>query len=283
MAAKRRTTPRASDSRPEPFSVITTSRLWTDPHVSAQMLRCHLDPTVDLASRRPAAIEAAIAWTTERFSLGPGASMLDLGCGPGLYTSRWAASGADVTGVDFSARSIDYARAVADRDGLPIHYVEADYLAWQPGRTFDLVTMIWCDFSALAPSQCARLLGSVRAWLAPDGAFLFDVHALPFLASRQDGVRRAEHPEGGFWSAAPYAEVVETFVYPAERVSLDRYEIAEAGRSWTVWNWVQAYDPASLSALFDAGGLTVDAVMGDVAGAPYDPAGHEFAVIARRR
>ena len=165
--------------------------------------------------------------------------------------------------------------------GSPIDYVQADYLAWQPDRTFDLVTMIWCDFSALAPADCARLLASVRTWLSPNGAFLFDVHALPFLASRQEGVRRAEHPRGGFWSAAPYTEVVETFVYPAERVSLDRHEIAEADRTWTVWNWVQAYDPASLAGLLEAAGLTVDAVLGDVAGAPYDPTAQEFAVIAR--
>jgi cyclopropane fatty-acyl-phospholipid synthase-like methyltransferase len=97
---------------------MTTRALWTDAHVSEQMLRYHLDPTVDTSSRRPQAIDAAIAWTTERFALGPGASILDLGRGPGLYTARWAAVAADVTGVDFSARSIAYARQAAEPDGL---------------------------------------------------------------------------------------------------------------------------------------------------------------------
>ena len=268
-------------SRPEPFSVMSTRLLWTDPHVSAQMLRYHLDPTVDLSSRRPAAIDRAIAWTTSEFSLGPGSSVLDLGCGPGLYTIRWSGTGAEVTGVDFSPRSIAYARAVADRDALPVRYVESDYLAWQPDRTFDLVTMIMCDFSALAPVQRDGLLHSVRSWLEPDGAFLFDVPALPFLASRQEGAQQSEHPRGGFWSAAPHSEVIETFVYPTERVALDRYQIIEADRSWTVWNWLQAYDPTSLTELLEAYGFTVEAILGDVAGAPYDPSEHEFAVVAR--
>jgi SAM-dependent methyltransferase len=260
---------------------MTTDVLWTDPHVSEQMLRYHLDPTVDVSSRRPETIDATVAWTTDTFALAPGLSVLDLGCGPGLYTSRWAATGAEVAGVDFSPRSIAYAREAADRAGLHVRYTVADYLTWQPGRTFDLITMIMCDFSALSPVQRTGLLGSVASWLAPGGAFLFDVHALPFLASRQEGKHRDEHPIGGFWSAGPYSETIETLLYPAERVSLDRYLIEEPERTWTVWNWLQTYDPASLAETLEHAGLRVDTVMGDVAGRPYDPTAHEFAVVAR--
>jgi SAM-dependent methyltransferase len=276
-----RTTRRAFGSRPAPFSVITTRALWTDPHVSEQMLRYHLDPTVDTSSRRPQAIDAAVAWTTATFALGPGASVLDLGCGPGLYTSRWAAGGADVTGIDFSARSIAYARGAAERDGLQIRYVAADYLEWQADRTFDLVTMIMCDFSALSPAQRSVLLESVGRWLGPNGAFLFDVEALPYLASRKLGRLRIEHPHGGFWAAGPHSEIAETLTYPEERVSLDRYTLSEAGRTWTIWNWLQAYDPASLTEVLRQAGYTVDAVLGDLTGRPYESTAPEFAVVAR--
>ncbi len=260
---------------------MTTEVLWTDPHVSKQMLRYHLDPTVDVSSRRPETIDATVAWTTVTFSLAPGKSVLDLGCGPGLYASRWAATGAGVTGVDFSPRSIAYARDSADRDGIQVSYVLDDYLEWQPDRTFDLITMIMCDFSALSPVQRAGLLGSVASWLAPDGAFLFDVHALPYLASRREGKHRNEHPRGGFWSAGPYVETIETLLYERERVLLDRYTILEPERTWTVWNWLQAYDPTSLAETLEHAGFTVDAVLGDVTGRPYDPTAHEFAVLAR--
>lgn len=267
---------------PEPFSMTTTRLLWTDPHISEQMLRYHLDPTVDAASRCTEAIDAAVAWTTSEFSLDRGASVLDLGCGPGLYTTRWAAAGADVTGVDFSPRSIAHARQVAAREGHRVRYIEADYLDWQPHRTFDLVTMIWCDFCVLGPARRSVLLESIGTWLAPDGAFLFDVHGLPYLASRQPGTRTAEYPAGGFWSAGPHSEVVETLTYPDERVCLDRYTIIQPDRTWTVWNWVQAYDPTSLSETLRQAGLTIDALLGDVAGRPYDPTAPEFAVVARR-
>lgn len=276
-------TPRALGPRPEPFSVVSTRELWTDPHVSEQMLRCHLDPTNDLASRRPAFIDAVVAWTASEFALGPGRSVLDLGCGPGLYARRWAAAGVDVTGVDFSARSIDHARDAAECDGLAIRYIEADYLDWEADTAFDLVTMIWCDFCALAPARRSVLLASVARWLAPGGAFLFDVIALPYLASREDRIVRSEHPDGGFWAAGPHEELLETFLYPDERLCLDRHTIVEPERARTIWNWFQAYDPDSLAAVLERAGFTVDALLGDVAGRPYDPASTEFAVVARSR
>jgi len=37
--------------RPQPFSVYTAEKLWNDPHVSNQMLKHHLDPSSDIASR----------------------------------------------------------------------------------------------------------------------------------------------------------------------------------------------------------------------------------------
>ena len=114
--------------RPEPFEVFTAKELWTDEHTSAQMLEYHLNGDVDLSSRKTEFIERSAAWLVERFDLAAGKSVADFGCGPGLYTSRLAAAGAEVTGVDFSARSIEYAKAVAKREGLTIDYVLGDYL-----------------------------------------------------------------------------------------------------------------------------------------------------------
>lgn len=118
--------------------------------------------------------------------------------------------------------------------------------------------------------------------LAPGGRFLFDVHALPYLASRTEGIRTAKHPRGGFRSAGPHTERVETLVYREQRATLDRYTITEPGRTWTVWNWLQAYDPASLEQTLAREGLTVGAVLGAVTGQPYDPAAQELAVTCRK-
>jgi len=73
--------------------------------------------------------------------------ILHLNCGPGLYTSRFAKTGAKVTGVDFSHNSLEY----------------------------DLITMIMCDYTALSPMQRKKLLGIFCRILKPGGSIILDV------------------------------------------------------------------------------------------------------------
>jgi len=267
--------------RPEPFTQLTIQELWADPHISEQMLRYHLDPSVDAASRRPEFMDRSAAWIAARFGLAAGKRIVDLGCDPGLYASRLARTGAGVTGVDFSPRSIAYARSATADVGASVAYVEADYLDWVPQHRYDLVLMIYHDYAALAPRQRRQLLDNVHAMLEPDGAFLFDVPSLAALADLEEATAYAPMLMDGFWSSHPYYGFLNTFRYPDALVSVDRYEIVEARRTRIFYNWLQYFDPESLAAELATAGFTVDEVVGDVAGGELGPASHELAAVAR--
>ena len=270
------------NERPAAFSQHTTADLWTDPHVSEQMLRHHLDGSVDISSHRTEFIEASVAWMRASFGLTASSRVLDLGCGPGLYTHRLARAGIDATGIDFSARSIAYARETAAREGLRVTYVNDDYLDWQPDRRFDLVTLIMRDYCALGPDRRLALLGKIERLLEPDGAFLFDVDSMVALESRTESASYSASPTGGFWSPNPYFEFVDSFVYPAQAATLDKYVIVEAGRTRTICNWVQYFSPETLGSELGLAGLRIASLLGDVTGRAFDPGSPQFAVIARR-
>jgi len=93
-------------TRPAPFSHYTAAKLWNDPHVSKRMLAAHLDETTNRASHTGQLVKQSVEWLISRFEVGAASRVLDLGCGPGLYTLPLAETGAIVTGVDFSKRSI---------------------------------------------------------------------------------------------------------------------------------------------------------------------------------
>jgi len=269
------------NERPVPFSRMTIADLWTDPHVSEQMLRYHLDGSVAVSSATTETIDATVAWLTERFGLVRGSRVLDLGCGPGLYTIRLARAGVEVVGVDFSSRSIAYAREAAQREHLPVDYVHDDYLRWETAGHFDLVVMIMRDFSALAPDQRTGLLRKIARWLTPDGAFVFDVDSTVRLAMTNESSSYEFAPSGGFWSAAPCFEFHNWFVYPDAGVTLDKIVIVETARTRTLYNWIATFSPERLAAELDAAGLTAEAFYGNVAGAAFDPESPEFAAVAR--
>jgi 2-polyprenyl-3-methyl-5-hydroxy-6-metoxy-1,4-benzoquinol methylase len=105
------------NTRPEPFEFYTSSDLWTDEHTSEQMLRFHLNENIDVSSRNVEFINRSVEWIASRFKVGEGFKIADFGCGPGLYTTRLARRQADLTGIDFSKSSIQYAQEAANKEG----------------------------------------------------------------------------------------------------------------------------------------------------------------------
>src|SRR3954449_4200661 len=77
---------------------------WHEPAFSARMLAEHLSQAHDAASRRAATIDRQVAWIDETIRHGRPAAILDLGCGPGLYSGRLAARGHTCVGIDYSPR-----------------------------------------------------------------------------------------------------------------------------------------------------------------------------------
>lgn len=269
----------SANRKPAAFSVYTAKALWTDEHTSKQMLAYHLNGDIDVSSRRTSFIDDSVRWMTKSFDLSSKSRIIDFGCGPGLYTSRFSELGATVYGVDFSSRSIEYAREVADQKNCDISYIEADYLEYQPEGEFDLITMIMCDYCALSPKQRTLLLAKFKELLSDRGRVVLDVYSLNAFADKMEESFYEKDQLNGFWSAEPYYGFVSSFKYDDEKVSLDKYTIIERNRQREVYNWLQYFSPESMKQEVNASGLEVEAVYANVAGSHYDPDAAEFAVV----
>jgi cyclopropane fatty-acyl-phospholipid synthase-like methyltransferase len=267
--------------RPKPFSEYTARELWTDPHTSEQMLAYHLNENIDAASRNPEFIERSVKWIVSHFGLTSESTVADFGCGPGLYAQRLARAGAKVTGLDFSANSLRYARGKAADENLDIDYFETDYLDYDTDCRFDLIMMIMCDFCALSPDQRSLLLNKFRTLLADGGEVLLDVYSSNMFNRRVESATYELNLLSGFWSADEYFGFLNTYKYSEERVLLDKYTIVDRNRTRQVFNWLQCFEPSEVKSDFDSCGLQVVELLGDVAGKAYDPDGEEFAVVAR--
>jgi SAM-dependent methyltransferase len=212
--------------------------MWTDPHISRQLLEVHLNEHIDLASRKPETIERTIDWILSRAGEGP-LQILDLGCGPGLYSQRLAQKGHKVTGVDFSKNSIEYAKQQAWEESLDITYLNEDYTQLDlPENSFDLVMLVFTDFGPLSPEAREKLLGVVKKVLKPGGRFIFDVlndSDIPAKLSPKSW----EFTDGGFWKDQPYLYLSESFLYEEEKVILyqhmviDEDDQTQVHRFWT--------------------------------------------------
>ena len=69
------------------------------------MLREHLDQSHGAASRPRVEILCQVDWLWDKLSLREGSCVLDVTCGPGLYSVELARRGCVVHGLDFSPAS----------------------------------------------------------------------------------------------------------------------------------------------------------------------------------
>ncbi|MDA3846167.1 MAG: methyltransferase domain-containing protein, partial [Vallitaleaceae bacterium] len=139
-----------------------TATMWTDPYISKQLLDMHINPDTNTASRKEITIDKIIGLICE-ISDKPFGKVIDLGCGPGLYTEKLAKKGYQLTGVDFSNNSIDYAKKHAKQNQLNIHYICGNYLDIdiEEEGTYDLVMMIYCDFGVLSMEEREKLMKNI--------------------------------------------------------------------------------------------------------------------------
>jgi len=270
------------NARPELFEFYTASDLWTDEHTSEQMLTFHLNEDIDVSSRNAEFINRSVEWITSHFNVGAGTKIADFGCGPGLYALRLAQRQADVTGIDFSKRSIQYAQEVATREGLSIHYVNQNYLEFETDDRFHLILMIMCDFCALSTTQRKHMLNKFHTILESGGSVLLDVYSLTAFEQREETAKYEADLLNGFWSPNKYYGFLNTFKYEREKVVLDKYTLIEAARTRTVYNWLQYFSPEALEREFVECGFTVERLYSNVAGSPFDPETKEFAVVAKK-
>ncbi len=216
-----------------------TAFMWTDEHISKQLLNIHLNPDIDLASRRKSSIEKTANWILDTQKEKGKLNILDLGCGPGLYTEIFAKAGHKVTGIDISKNSIEYAKKSAENKKLDIAYLNSSYLETDlESDKYDLVVLIFTDLGVLMPAERESLLKMIFRVLKKGGTFIFDVLNDKEI-EKKTSPRTWEASNNGFWKGSPYLALSESFLYREEKVILfqhiiiDTEENIETYRFWT--------------------------------------------------
>ena len=256
---------------------------WNDLHISTQMLKVHLDPDIEAASRRPETIDHSVQWIMETLTLKTGDTVLDLGCGPGLYASRFARAGLQVTGVDYSHRSIDYASLYARENNLNIQYRYQNYLELDDENLYDAILLIYGDFCPLDPKQRATLMKNVSRALKPGGRFVLDVTTREHR--KKNGNKNNWYAvKSGFWKPGPHLVLEEGFDYPEQSIWLDQYTVIEGGGEVSVYrNWFQDYTPETITGELDQGGFSVESLWGNLTGLQYTPDSEWIGIVASNK
>ncbi len=169
-----------------------------------------------------------------------GLRILDLGCGEGGYSRELAARGAQLVSVDCSAKAIEYASALAEKENLSIeHYIRnSNDLFGIEAQQFDIVL---CSMMLM---DCEDLDGTLREAarvLKPGGRLFASVLHPCFDGNHDTGIGR----QG---SGVDRQVVVMNYFEPREwEAPLWRGTIPVIWRHRTMEEYVKAFVKAGLT------------------------------------
>ncbi|MDQ2179331.1 class I SAM-dependent methyltransferase [Marinifilum sp. D714] len=245
----------ALSNRPKVFEK-GSHQMWTDPYISKNLLEIHLNPEINLASRKPDSIQASLDWILD-FNSDSQLNILDLGCGPGLYAEELVKRGHKVTGIDFSENSIRYAKEQVKIKKNQINYICQNYLEIEYENLFDIIILIYTDFCILLPEEQELLLAKIKKALKPGGVFAFDFNNDRNL-DQKVGAKNWEAVEQGFWSPKPYLCLSEPFHYPEKKVLLFQHTVIQENKTPKVYRfWTHYFSMSDMEKLLDRNGFKI--------------------------
>lgn len=211
-----------------------------------------------------------------------GDRILDLGYGPGLYSIRLCIEGMQVTGIDLSPRSINYACSMAEKERLDIEYICADFFDIEYEGIFDTILQVYGEICTFSDEKRDRLLSLIHRALKDSGVFIFDVSTRT-LRMREGLKNRWYFSEGGFWRPGKHLVLEDGFDYPEYDTWLNQYIVAgEDGSVKTYRLWLHDYSLETISRVLEMNGFKVERVWNSLSGEQYKEGGDWIAIAAKK-
>lgn len=249
-----------------------TGGFWNDAHISKGMLEAHLNPQNDAATRRHEFLDRSVGWISEIAPPSQYKSLLDLGCGPGLYAERFYRAGYAVTGVDFSEHSIAYAKEQAERYNSVIEYHCKNYLTIDYTNQFDVVTLIYCDYAVMPAEDRLLLLKKIYKALKQNGKFIVDVFTPSMRKKESHTWQFCE--EGGFWCESPHICLESVYQYDDEDATELRQCVVLTDEAVSCYNiWDHFFTKDKLLSEVKTAGFSSFELYDDVAGKRFSDQG----------
>ena len=238
----------------------------------------------DYLIARPVAEECAgMAAALARRGIGPGASLLDAGCGTGRYAIELARGGFVVTGIDRSPELLAEALRRPVEAAARVRFEAGDLLTLPGGAGFDAIVCRGVLNDLVEPADPAAAFGAFARALRSGGALLFDVRdwdaSVAGKTAQPVSERRVATPRG------PLVFRAVTRLDPATRRLLiaERHTLTTASGEVTVSHdfVMRGWSRDELEGLLRAAGFEASEYAGTYEGAPLG-VGDRIVVVASR-
>ncbi|MGG0942431.1 methyltransferase domain-containing protein [Bacillus subtilis] len=267
---------------PEPFEG-GTQEIWLDPDRADFVLKSHFDENIPGGSRERSFINETVDFISEIAPVENCKKVIDLGCGPGLYSQMLAMKGYNVVGVDFNKKSIEYAISEAKKRDLSIDYRNEDITNIEIENEFDLALLIYQIYCVFSSENRKKILSNVHRGLKSGGLVLLDVLSDTSYEKFQQNLMWSLSRKDNPLSDRKYLTLYASIKYP-NKVTLAKNVLVFGDGEIVNYNyWNQYFSIESLEKEVNDAGFTLEKVYADVNGGDYINNSEFFAVLLKKK
>ncbi|MEC3660669.1 class I SAM-dependent methyltransferase [Bacillus velezensis] len=267
---------------PEPFEE-GTQEVWLDPDRAELVLKSHFDENIPGGSKGSSFVDETVDFITKIAPVECNNKIIDLGCGPGLYSQNLALKGYNVTGVDYNKKSIDYAISEADKMNLQIDYKIEDITNLEIESEFDVALLIYQIYGVFSPTNRRKILNNINRGLKPGGLVLLDVLSEKSYEKFEENLMWFLSKKDSLISDKEHLTLYAAIKYP-DNVTLAKNVLVFDDEKLVNYNyWNQHFSIENLEKEVNEAGFNLEKVYADVNGEEYKNNGEFFAAVLKKK
>ncbi|OCB93001.1 D-alanine--D-alanine ligase [Bacillus amyloliquefaciens] len=267
---------------PEPFEE-GTQEVWLDPDRAELVLKSHFDEYIPGGSKGSSFIDETVDFITKIAPVECNNKIIDLGCGPGLYSQKLALKGYNVTGVDYNKKSIDYAISEADKMNLQIDYKIEDITNLEIENEFDAALLIYQIYGVFSPNNRRKILNNIYRGLKTGGLVLLDVLSEKSYEKFEQNLMWFLSKKDSLISDKEHLTLYAAIKYPDNVTLAKNVLVFDDGKLVNYNYWNQHFSIEDLEKEVNEAGFNLEKVYADVNGEEYENNREFFAAVLKKK
>ncbi|EJA1860819.1 class I SAM-dependent methyltransferase [Staphylococcus pseudintermedius] len=252
--------------------------IWKNEKFSDYVLKSHLNSNIYGGSKDSEFIEKAVTFISKNFPPGKFNKLLDVGCGPGIYSEKFSEKGYDVTGIDYSVNSIDYAK---NNQKGQAKYVLGDLRNLDIKETFNIILIVYQTYATLSYKERIDFLYEVYKKIEHGGIFILDVPTKAYFKNFQDMKVWEYMPENNDFIQESF--LLLYLIHKYENAVLLKKSIytLQTGEVIEFNDWMQHFDVNSIKDEVEKYFEVVN-VLSEIDGSAYTKESHTITLICKK-
>ncbi|MCE7793576.1 class I SAM-dependent methyltransferase [Salipaludibacillus sp. CUR1] len=246
-------------------------------------MESHFDKNMPGGSKESSFIAETLDFINQIAPVDKYKNVIDLGCGPGLYSHGLAMKGYNVVGVDFNKKAIEYAASKANKENLSIEYRNEDITKIGLNEEFDVALLIYHLYGSFSPENRSKILSNLYQGLKPGGLVLLDVLSEAEFNKTEPqfmwGLSRKDSPFSNKKHLALYASLK----YPNKVTLTKNMMVFNNGDLINYHYWNQYFSIDDLEKEVNEAGFTLEKVYADVNGREYVEDNDVFGAVLKKK